>query len=57
MHLIYCTSNAEWQNANTFKRDTIMHGKNKYDIKKIDCIRLFNAVYAASYVVDTLDFD
>ena len=55
MSVVFCTSEEEW-NGNTYalKRDLIFHGKNIYTISEIDCIKLFNAVFVAKYVLKML---
>lgn len=57
MNLLFCCTPEEWKEANTFKRDLLMHGRSKYVIKEIDCIRLFNAIYVVSFIVKTLKLD
>lgn len=58
MNLLFCCTDEEWKKDNIFKRDLLMHGRLRHDIiKEIDCIRLFNAVYVASYTVTMLKLD
>lgn len=56
MRLIFCTSKKEWDGElNVLKRDLVFHGKNSYIIHEVDCIRLFNAVFVAYYVLDLFE--
>lgn len=52
---LYESSDFDKNEPSFINRHWLLHGRALYDLKKADCLRLFNAISTISYIIDNSD--